>query len=253
MSASVHIPVLLYHHVNGRPGATTTHPSVFHAHLRWLADRGWRSVTLAEFEAAVAGRATLGPRRFLLTYDDGSPDLILCASQMRVFGFTGVAFLNTGRVQREDPGCLSSADALLLAKQGTLEFQSHTHEHARFDPSGDGLKKLAVSLSASRLWLEQALGLRQDAICHLAWPWGHCTPEMESMAREMGFGWQYLVQRGMVTRTATPLRLPRLCVDGMSAAQFSNWMTLLSFRSGGELANLVFGSVRHIRHGMGYW
>jgi peptidoglycan/xylan/chitin deacetylase (PgdA/CDA1 family) len=253
MSASVHIPVLLYHHVNDKPGATTTRPEVFRAHLQWLADRGWRSLTLAEFEASVAGRQDVGARRFLLTYDDGSPDLPNCAAEMEAFGFTGVAFLITGRLQQDDPGCISSAAAVRLARRGILELQSHTHQHEPIENSPMGLEKLAADLSASRAWFQKTLEMPQDAIRHLAWPWGRCTPAMESMAQDMGFDWQYLVQRGSVTHESTQLRLPRLCADGMSVAQFSTWMTLMGSRTGGQLTNYLFGPIRRARHGIAYW
>jgi peptidoglycan/xylan/chitin deacetylase (PgdA/CDA1 family) len=253
MSASIHIPVLLYHHVNDKPGVTTTHPEVFRAHLQWLASRGWRSLTLAEFEAAVAGRQHVGPRHFLLTYDDGSPSLTRCAAEMEAFGFTGVAFLITGRQQQADPACISVADAVRLARHGALEFQSHTHRHVPIEQSPMGLEMLAADLSASRAWFQKTLEMPQDAIRHLAWPWGRCTPAMESIARDLGFDWQYLVQRGSVTHELTQLRLPRLCADGMSVAQFATWMTLMGSRPGGQLTNYLFGSIRRVRHGMAYW
>jgi peptidoglycan/xylan/chitin deacetylase (PgdA/CDA1 family) len=189
----------------------------------------------------------------LLTYDDGLPDLTHCAAEMEAFGFTGVAFLITGRMQQADPGCIATDDARRLAQRGTLEFQSHTHRHERVEQSAAGMEALAADLSASRAWFQEALGMPQDAIRHLAWPWGRCTPEMESMARDMGFDWQYLVQRGSVTHGSTQLRLPRLCADAMPAAQFAKWMTLMSSRPGGQLTNYLFGGIRRMRHGMGYW
>jgi peptidoglycan/xylan/chitin deacetylase (PgdA/CDA1 family) len=253
MSRPIHIPILLYHKVNEKSRSTTTRPGVFRAHLQWLAERGWRSLTLAEFEAVVAGQQPAEPKRFLLTYDDGSSDLIHCTAEMEAFGFTGVAFLITGRIQQADPQCISAADAVHLAQQGTLEFQSHTHRHEHIEGSTRGLEDLVVDLTESRTWFEEVLGMPQEAMRHLAWPWGECTPNMESTACEMGFDWQYLVQRGSITHASTQLRLPRLCADGMSAAKFSNWMTLMSSRPGGQLLNYLFGTIRRARHGMAYW
>ncbi|MDP3584433.1 MAG: polysaccharide deacetylase family protein [Thiobacillus sp.] len=253
MAASIHVPVLLYHHVNAHPSATTTAPQTFRAHLQWLAEQGWRSLTLDEFEAAVAGRAAVGPRRFLLTYDDGSPDLSHCAVEMEAFGFTGVAFLITGRVQQGDPDCIATDEVVRLAGRGTLEFQSHTHRHVRVGASAEEMEALAADLAASHAWLTSTLGRSPDAVRHLAWPWGRCTPAMETLAREAGFDWQYLVQRGSVTHVSTQLRLPRLCADGMPTAQFAKWMTLMASRPGGMLTNYVFGAIRRMRHGMAYW
>ena len=253
MPASVHIPVLLYHQVNDRPGATTTPLDTFRAHLQWLAQQGWRSLTLGEFEAAIDGRANVGKRRFLLTFDDGPVDLTQCAIEMERFGFTGTAFLITGRHRAGDDGSLATADVANIAARGTLEFQSHTERHVRIAPGKDGLAALAEDLERSRIWLMETLGVPPESVCHLAWPWGQCTPEMEALARDLGYRWQYLVQRGAVTRSGQPVRLPRLCADAMSLSQFSRWMRLMASRPGGQLVNYLFGPVRRARHGLAYW
>jgi peptidoglycan/xylan/chitin deacetylase (PgdA/CDA1 family) len=246
------IPVLLYHQVGERaaPGATPT--AVFHAHLDWLARRGWRSLTLREFEAAVRGQEVPGPRRFLLTFDDGYADLTHIAGHMEAFGFTGTAFLITGRQRAGDAAYLPPAAVRSLAARGTLEFQSHTDRHVRVAPAGAGLDALARDLADSRAWLADALDRPPAAVRHLAWPWGACTPAMESLARELGYEWQYLVQNGAVTRARDTLCLPRLCADGMPLRVFACWMSLLSSAPGARLANLSFGTVRRLRHGMAY-
>lgn len=252
MAAALCIPVLLYHQVGERaaPGATPT--AVFRAHLDWLARHGWRSLTLREFEAAVRGQEPAGARRFLLTFDDGCADLTDIAGCLEAFGFTGTAFLITGRQRAGDAAYLAPAAVRSLAARGTLEFQSHTDRHVRVAPGAAGLDALARDLADSRAWLADALDCPQAAVRHLAWPWGACTPAMEALARELGFDWQYLVQSGAVTRAAGTLRLPRLCADGMPLPAFTRWMSLLSSAPGARLANLTFGTVRRLRHGMAY-
>lgn len=253
MSVPVHIPVLLYHRVNKTPSATTTSPEVFRSHLEWLAENGWRSLRLDEFEAAVGGRTAPGNRRFLLTYDDGSADLAKCADEMARFDFTGVAFLITGRQRVADPASLATSEVVKLASSGTFEFQSHTERHVRITPDRSGLDALAEDLQSSRGWLVKTLNVPEKSVRHLAWPWGQCTPEMESLANELGYGWQYLVQRGVVTHGSRQVRLPRMCADGMSLTQFSRWMTVMGSRPGGQLVNHLFGPIRRVRHGLAYW
>lgn len=253
MPAPLQIPVLLYHQVNEKPGATTTTPEIFRTHLQWLAEHGWRSLRLDEFEAAIEGRARPGRHRFLLSYDDGSADLARCAVEMERFGFTGTAFLITGRQRANDDASLSTAAVVDLALRGTLEFQSHTERHVRVSPDPAGLDELAEDLANSRGWLADTLNVPVESVKHLAWPWGQCTPEMEVLARDLGFRWQYLVQRGSVTRGGQQLRLPRLCADGMSLPQFSRWMRLMESHAGGQFVNHLFGPLRRMRHGLAYW
>lgn len=253
MTFPVHIPILLYHNVNEHSGGSTTSPAIFLKHLQWLADSGWKSLTLEEFESMVSGTLRAEPRRFLLTYDDGSVDLPYCAEVMESFEFTGVAFLITNHMQKQSSDCISIDDVRRLSQRKVLEFQSHTHKHVRVEKMPGGLEELSNDLIKSKTWLEKELGLASSSIRHLAWPWGQCTPEMEGMAREIGFEWQYLVQRGLVTKTADQLRLPRICADGMSLERFSFLMTLLSHRMTGQIINHFYGRIRKVRHGVAYW
>ncbi len=244
------IPVLLYHHVNNHTLSDTTMPDVFRSHLAWLAAQGYRSLTLAEFEAAVRG-SDPGARRFLLTFDDGSTDLPYCAEVMQAFGFTGLAFLITSLVGN-DSRCVRWRDVAELSALGVLEFQSHTHAHARWDLAdfGDGL--LTDDLKTSREILAERLDAPVSSFRHLAWPWGCCSPMVEKRAEEAGFDWQYLVQCGGVTRRGDQLRLPRMCADGLTLDWFRLAFSLLANSWSVVALNTASGMVRRARHGMGY-
>jgi len=246
------IPVLLYHHVNAKTVSSTTHPDEFHRHLAWLAKHGWRTLTLAEFEVAVLGKDPLGPRRFLLTFDDGSADLPHCAATMQMFGFTGVAFVITGQLEPANPEFLQTDALKELAASGVMEIQSHTHRHVHVHDRDEDLEALIADLTASRTYLTTRLGVSQNATRHLAWPWGECTPAMEAAAQKLGFTWQYLVQRGALSRTGEHVRLPRLCADGISTAQLAVWMRVFSSNSATRLTNKVFGTIRRRRRGLAY-
>ena len=246
------IPILLYHHVNPRGASSTTQPDEFHCHLAWLARKGWRTLTLAEFEAAVLGKKPAGARRFLLTFDDGSADLPYSATAMRSFGFTGVAFVITSQLDQADPDFLQADAIKELAASGVFEIQSHTHRHVHVRDQPEDLDALKADLTASRTYLTTRLGVGAEAARHLAWPWGECTPAMEAAARDLGFTWQYLVQRGALTITGEQVRLPRLCADGISTAQLAAWMSVFASRGGTRLTNKIFGAIRKHRRGLAY-
>ena len=70
-AAGVRPLVLMYHGIGERPAAADPYnlfvPAAdLAAHLTSLLDRGWRPLRLSEFLAG-----GLGPRRFLVTFDDG--------------------------------------------------------------------------------------------------------------------------------------------------------------------------------------
>jgi len=244
------IPILLYHHVNGHTLTDTTMPDVFRSHLAWLAGQGYRSLTVAEFEAAVRG-GDIGAKRFLLTFDDGSADLPYCGEVMQAFGFSGLAFLITGLVGN-DPRCVEWKDVADLSGLGVLEFQSHSHAHTRWDFSDPSERLLTDDLKMSREILAERLDAPVTSIRHLAWPWGRCSLIFEKRAEEAGFPWQYLVQCGGVTRLGDQLRLPRMCADGVPLDRFRLAFALLANSWSVVALNTASGMVRRARHGMGY-
>jgi peptidoglycan/xylan/chitin deacetylase (PgdA/CDA1 family) len=257
------IPVLLHHGIDASGDAFSTRPEVFERELAWLAERGYRSLSLDEFDRALAGGAASAPRRcVLLTFDDGYADLAtVVAPALRRHGFTGVGFLITklctGSASPRAVGTgvrthLSWTEARALAGEGTLEFQSHSHSHERWLATPGAESAVAADLGASIDLLTAELRLPRAAFRHLAWPWGRCTEAWERAAQSLGLTHQHLVQRGAVTRIGQTTRLPRLCLDGASPRAFRAWMALLTSPVGARACNRLFGTIRASRHGLGY-
>jgi len=68
------IPVLIYHQIttDGQPpGETVIALDRFEAQMRWLAENGYRTLSMAELVAIVAGRRPMPARAVVLTFDDG--------------------------------------------------------------------------------------------------------------------------------------------------------------------------------------
>jgi peptidoglycan/xylan/chitin deacetylase (PgdA/CDA1 family) len=257
------IPILLYHHVDESGDAFSTPPATFERELAWLANRGYRSLTLAEFDRAVAGTSHAPPARaVLITFDDGYADLSkTVAPALRRHGFTGVAFVITGLCGRTGPAGevtgasgnhVSWSEARALATDGVLEFQSHSHSHERWSNEAGADGALAANLAASVDVLADELRLPRSYFRHLAWPWGRCTESWEHIARDLGLTHQHIVQRGAVTRVGQSTRLPRICFDGASAQSFRRWVTVLSSPVGARACNRIFGTIRARKHGLGY-
>ena len=126
------IPILLYHAFGNQSSSSIGGLDLFSSHLDWLSHNGWRSLTLTEYEAACAGSHDAGSRRFLITFDDNSPLLGQYASEMKVRGFSGTAFLITGKFEFPEAGWLSFDAAAELVRNGTslrLPLGILGHEH----------------------------------------------------------------------------------------------------------------------------
>ena len=134
------IPILLYHKIDDSPDSLATPASVFNEHLAWLFERGYRSLTLEQFEHALENpqAATVG-KSFLLTFDDGYVDLVHNAAPvLRRYGFSATAFLITSEISGTH---LAWNDIRNLATEGLIQFQSHSHAHTQpptcFSPTRD--------------------------------------------------------------------------------------------------------------------
>lgn len=251
------IPVLLYHHVDDSGSRFSTSPTVFRQHLDWLAGHGYSTLTLDEVESVLVDptrRSTLG-RAVVLTFDDGHAELeTVVAPMLRDYGFHGVAFLITDRCPAVTSDDTLSWNAIRqLAAEGVLEFHSHSHTHQPWPFDSTPTRVIRDDLARSREMLAAELERADTDQRHLAWPYGRSRSAWESAARELGFEVQYSVQRGAVTHANGGFRLPRLLADGMSLRGVKTWMMLLTSRAGAQASNKVFGTIRHARHGTGYF
>src|SRR4029077_18997165 len=135
------VPVLLYHRVVDRmpehdPAGNCVTARTFETHLRWLARRGYRSMTVSEVvRPALHDRGQSG-LRVAITFDDGYEDnLIHELPLLERFGFTATVFVITdvigslnhfdSHLGGEPVRMLSAGQVRSLADAG-LEVGSHT-------------------------------------------------------------------------------------------------------------------------------
>src|SRR4051812_21775081 len=101
------IPLLLYHSVTHRADPRfeewTVTPQLFAAHMAYLAERGYRSVTVRELAERVFERQEPPePGTVVITFDDGFADFHLAAwPELRRWGLTATIFITTGYVGGE--------------------------------------------------------------------------------------------------------------------------------------------------------
>ena len=77
--SAVRVPVLMYHRISAPPpDATLPHlwvaPGRFRGQLRALKDAGWTTITAEELGLAIRTGRPVGPKRFVITIDDGARD-----------------------------------------------------------------------------------------------------------------------------------------------------------------------------------
>jgi peptidoglycan/xylan/chitin deacetylase (PgdA/CDA1 family) len=165
----------MYHEIGRRDRYSVDLPD-FAAQVRWLHDRGFRTVLPQEAEHAAAAQG----RHVMITFDDGHASD--CRSALPVlarYGFTAVSFVTTGFIGRER---YMTWDEVRELQRNGFSIQSHTHTHRLLNTIGpDGIRQ---ELAVSREIIEDRLGLRPDA---LALPGGGWPAEAAVIAQEQGY------------------------------------------------------------------
>jgi len=148
------LPVLVYHSI-GQEGEYSISEDRFADQMEALYDAGWRTITLAEFEAFMNQGQPLPERSFLLTFDDGAKGSYYPVDPvLRVLGFSALSFiLPQYSIGGGTHYYLSSGEIETMLKSGRWEIGSHgqdSHEFAAINQEGVQGAKLA-----NRIWLEE--------------------------------------------------------------------------------------------------
>lgn len=222
-SRPVWAPILLYHRVvpvlpEHDPFGNCVTTATFESHLRWLAHRGYRSLSLADLETRFgpnAARAPLPPRRAIaITFDDGYHDNYLHAwPLLKQYGFSATIFLVSDAIggdngfdaayHRRGPASMLSAGQIEeMHRHGGIGFGSHSCSHP------DSLVPLSQpcledELLRSRITIEQII---QAPVAHFAYPHSQRDDRVEAAVRRAGYR---LACAGVGTRFS-PLCLHRI-------------------------------------------
>jgi peptidoglycan/xylan/chitin deacetylase (PgdA/CDA1 family) len=183
--------VLMYHSVSPYdedPHEVTITPERFERHMRWLAGRGLRGVSMAELLSSRAqgrGRGLVG-----LTFDDGYQDFAAYAVPLlRQYGFSATVFVLAGRLGGHNAWDatgpykgLLTADQVCLAAESGMEIASHGLNHVPLAEADD--ERLSAETVRSRAILQELTG-RQ--IHGFAYPWGHVDARTAKAVQDAGY------------------------------------------------------------------
>lgn len=190
-------PVLCYHRIGGplELGVTRVARSTFERQMKALAQAGWATLSLGEFDRRLrsSGSPARAQRSFLLSFDDGYASLAEHAYPVLAdVGFTAVTFLVTDFVGRDNTWDVRYTwrrlrhlgwDAIAHWQARGFEFASHSASHARLTWLSDG--EVTAELERSRETLVGRLG--PSAGQAVAYPFGARDARVEQSARTAGY------------------------------------------------------------------
>ena len=194
-------PILAYHAVHpDRQDVINVSPHRFARQMQWLADHGFRGVSLQTYQKAVASQSPEAPRMVAITFDDGYLDNLTHALPiLQKHRFNATIFIVPGRVGtgmihdeawlQQFPSVPPAAYAYLdwshleLLQATGVELGSHTVTHPLLDQLS--LSEQESEIKESKRLLESRLNAPVTSFCY---PAGHFTDDCLRFVREAGYG-----------------------------------------------------------------
>jgi peptidoglycan/xylan/chitin deacetylase (PgdA/CDA1 family) len=187
-------------------------PADFAHQMNQLAQRGYRTLRLDDYAAALEGQASF-QRHFLLTFDDGYSHLEeVVTPVLRRYGYTAVIFVPLAHVGRSNVWDrrnsrlfgtrIMSEDRLRSLDLDVWEVESHGMHHVDLRRQDPGTRR--QELQESREHLSALLG---RPITALAYPYGQHDAEVREDAASAGFGLAFTATGyGPVRKLSLPRR-----------------------------------------------
>lgn len=217
--------VLMYHRVGEARNAWEARYAIgasrFAEHMRALQAAGFRAVEASALVDWLEGGASLPPRSFVLTFDDGFRGVRQHALPvMQRLGWPFTVFLVSGLIGQQDLWTRSAnpdgvthplldATEIREMQRAGVAFQSHTRSHASLPTLDD--ERLATELAGSRAELQALLGTPVDL---LAYPFGHVDERVARAAKQAGYRAAFSTQPGFNRRDVDRHRIRRIDVYG---------------------------------------
>lgn len=176
------LPILLYHHVleSSLVNPYTLAPAQFEAQMRLLWERGYRTISVAQFLTALESGTDLPICPVLITFDDGDEDVYTQALPiLQRYGFTATVYLVVDYLDK--PGFLRLDQVQSLLEAG-WEVGSHSLSHP--DLTRVGVGRVWEEVAGSRARLEALLGV---PITTFAYPYGSAYPQILKKVRAAGY------------------------------------------------------------------
>lgn len=220
----VGIPILMYHGI--REGNTSRHPyfathtspKAFASHMRYLAENGYKTITLSEAVRTAHDREK-NSRVVAITFDDGYMDFHSLAFPILIdYGFTASVFVVSDFAQAQ-PKVSGHAPYMSWAEirrvhQHGIEIGLHSASHPRLSELSPA--KMDAELELSKRAIEDALG---SEVQSFSYPYGFPKHDRAFVARIRcqlkAYGYRNAVTTllGTAGRGCDEFALPRLPIN----------------------------------------
>jgi peptidoglycan/xylan/chitin deacetylase (PgdA/CDA1 family) len=186
------VPVLLYHSVSadgaGMMRRYTMAPALFRAHVEWIADQGFETLTVSDYARALRAENALPARPLVVTFDDGYADFLdEAAPVLAEYRIRSTLYVTTRPVGETRRGTLAGRPMLMWRELSQLaaigvEIGAHSHDHAQLDLLPR--PKVREQVTTCKRLLEDRL---QTEVPSFAYPHGYNNASTRRVVREAGY------------------------------------------------------------------
>jgi len=177
------LPILMYHSVSDDPGGRngrplTVTPGTFAEHVEYLDSEGFSGHSVRELAESLDGRAELGSKPVVLTFDDAYRDFHSDALPVLArHGFSATIYVTTAYIgsavnpltgDRKHPREVLSLEELRELVAAGIECGGHSHTHPQLDDVPPA--RLEEEVRRPKEVLEDAL---QTPVLTFAYPYGY--------------------------------------------------------------------------------
>jgi peptidoglycan/xylan/chitin deacetylase (PgdA/CDA1 family) len=212
----INVPILMYHYVSELPADAdqyrqdlTISPAVFQAHMQYLWNNGYTTISLYQLNDALMRGTPLPVKPVVLTFDDGYIDhYVNVFPVLKQYNFTATFFIITGMPDGNDSEYVSWQQIREMSDAG-MSMESHTKTHS--DLRGRAYDFLVYELLGSMQSLQAYTGKEPHMF---AYPIGHYDDNTLAVLQTLPVWRAVTTQPGALETTDNALELPRIRIHG---------------------------------------
>ena len=225
--------ILCYHKIDYYHGGLKSicvSPETFDRQMKFLVERGYRTVSLTELITLLNKKKGIPRKIFVITFDDGYENNYKYAFPiLKKYNFTATIFVTAGYIGKSYKYPGQPTEKHLTRKQikemnNYFEFGSHSLSHPKLTKISQ--KKLVFELQESKKIIEKIVGKQVNHFCY---PFGNYDESVKETLKPTGYRSACTTQIGLVDKNTNPFAFPRFEFKEWSAMSLKDFVKSIDF------------------------
>jgi peptidoglycan/xylan/chitin deacetylase (PgdA/CDA1 family) len=214
----VHLPVLMYHHIQSRDAATadkqtnlTVYTDIFQSQMQYLKSKNYNVITMSDLINFFDAGTPILAKSVIITFDDGYQDFYTDAYPiLSGLGLSATMFVPTGLVQNPDYLTWDEISGMT----SSVLFANHTWSHKNVQVSTSTME---TEISTADTQLNDH-GLDNPKV--FAYPFGLETSQAENYLNSLGYKVAFTTISGSTLCKKQRFDLPRIRIGNTSLSYY---------------------------------